>query len=421
MIEKRIEDFENMAFGMFIHWGLYSLLGKGEWIMEQEQIPGAEYRKPQESFAGENFDAEKIARLAAETGMKYAVLTTRHHEGFSLYDTKGLNSFDSIHSPAGRDFTREFAEACRAEGIKPFFYHTTLDWMEEDFEKDFDRYLEYLRQSVEILCTEYGEIGGFWFDGNWSRPDADWKLDELYGMIRRLQPNALIINNTGLSARGELGHPEIDSVTFEQGLAEMPDRSAMEKYVAGEMCCTLNDHWGFGKNDLNYKSPAELIRQLCRCRRAGANFLLNVGPDGSGAVPAIMQESLRIDGRGMRLYGPAVYEGRPDNICGEADDFGLKGQDGEKYLFCFELPIDGNAGVTVNRGGGRARRFTGIHEKVSSVRWMDNGEELSFEQDCDGGILTVNASGFSYGENYVVRVAEVRQGEKCALNLWKIP
>ena len=103
-------------------------------------------------------------------------------------------------------------------------------------------------------------------------------------MIRRLQPNALIINNTGLSARGELGHPEIDSVTFEQGLAEMPDRSAMEKYVAGEMCCTLNDHWGFGKNDLNYKSPAELIRQLCRCRRAGANFLLNVGPDGSGAA-----------------------------------------------------------------------------------------------------------------------------------------
>ena len=102
----------------------------------QEQIPGAEYRKLQESFAGENFDAEKIARLAAETGMKYAVLTTRHREGFSLYDTKGLNSFDSIHSPAGRDFTREFAEACRAEGIKPFFYHTTLNWMEEDFEKD---------------------------------------------------------------------------------------------------------------------------------------------------------------------------------------------------------------------------------------------------------------------------------------------
>lgn len=170
----------------------------------QEQIPGAEYRKLQESFAGENFDAEKIARLAAETGMKYAVLTTRHHGGFSLYDTKGLNSFDSIHSPAGRDFTREFAEACRAEGIKPFFYHTTLDWMEEDFEKDFDRYLEYLRQSVEILCTEYGEIGGFWFDGNWSRPDADWKLDELYGMIRRLQPNALIINNTGLSDRGTI-------------------------------------------------------------------------------------------------------------------------------------------------------------------------------------------------------------------------
>ena len=149
--------------------------------------------------------------------MKYITLTTRHHEGFSLYDTQGLSNYDAVHSPAGRDLVKEFVEGCRAEGIIPFFYHTTLDWYQESFNKDFEAYLKYLRDSVRILCTNYGEIGGMWFDGNWSKPNEDWKLDKLYGMVRELQPEAMIIDNTGLRNRGEIGHPEIDCVTFEQG------------------------------------------------------------------------------------------------------------------------------------------------------------------------------------------------------------
>lgn len=406
-IEKRIQKFEDMAFGLFIHWGLYSLPGQGEWALHLLDIPKDEYMKLQEAFTGEKFDASAIAKLAKDTGMKYAVLTTRHHEGFSLYDTKGLNEYDSLHGPSKRDFVREFADACRKEGVKPLFYHTTLDWVKEDFEKDFDSYLEYLRRSVEILCTNYGEIGGFWFDGNWSRPDADWKLDELYGMIRKLQPEAMIINNTGINARGELGHPEIDSVTFEQDLPVSMDRSAMGKYISGEMCYTINDHWGYGKNDLNYKSPAELIKTLCKCRRAGANFLLNIGPEGSGEIPALMTEILRAVGRWMDVYGEAVYQTRPDNIIGEGENFGLRGPDGTGYLFCFDLPIIGDVNVTVSRGGILPQTFTGIYEKVNAVRWMDNGEELKFIQDEKTGVLTVNATGYRYGDNYIVRVAKV--------------
>lgn len=405
--ERRIEEFESMAFGLFIHWGLYSQLGQGEWILNLGNIPKEEYMKLQDSFTAEKFDAAEIVNLAKMTGMKYAVLTTRHHEGFSLYDVKGLNEYDSLHSPAKRDIVQEFVDACREADIKPFFYHTTLDWVVEDFEKDFDTYLEYLRKSVEILCTEYGEIGGFWFDGNWSKPDADWKLDDLYGTIRKWQPQAMIINNTGINARGELGHPEIDSVTFEQDLPAMMDRSGMSKYISGEMCYTINDHWGYGKNDFNYKSPAEFIETLCKCRKVGANFLLNIGPDGQGAIPAIMVESFKIVGEWLKVFGDSIYETRPDNIIGEGENFGLIGPNGERYLFCFKLPIIGDVNVTLSRGGILPQTFTGIYEKVNSIRWMDNDEELNFIQDEKTGVLTMNATGYKYGDNYVVRVAKV--------------
>lgn len=215
--EKRIAEFEKLGFGMFIHWGLYSRLGKGEWIMHLENIPKDEYAKLKDIFTAEDFDAEKIAFTAKSAGMKYITLTSRHHEGFSLYNTCGLSDYDAPHSPAGRDLIAEYVAACKKYGLLPIIYHTTLDWYDSRFENDFDAYLKYLRDSVEILCTNYGKIEGLWFDGNWSKPDADWQEDKLYSMIRRLQPEAMIINNTGLTARGEIGNPYLDSVTFEQG------------------------------------------------------------------------------------------------------------------------------------------------------------------------------------------------------------
>ena len=151
--EKRIADFENMGFGMFIHFGMYSQLGRGEWIMNIADMPVEEYSKLKDTFTAKDFDGRKIAKIAKAAGMKYITLTTRHHDGFSLYDTKGLCDYDAPHSAAGRDLIRDFVDGCNAEGIMPMFYHTTLDWYQPSFKNNFPEYLEYLRRSVEVLCT----------------------------------------------------------------------------------------------------------------------------------------------------------------------------------------------------------------------------------------------------------------------------
>ena len=403
--KQYILDFEQMGFGMFIHWGLYSQLGRGEWVMDREKICVNEYKKLAKTFTAEDFDAEDIALTAKKIGCKYITLTTRHHEGFSLYDTCGLNEYDAPHSPAGRDLIKEFVDACNKHGIMPMFYHTTLDWWNNDFNDNFDEYLEYLRKSVEILCTNYGKIGGLWFDGNWSKPDADWKVDELYATIRKHQPEAMIINNTGLEARGNIGNPEIDSVTFEQGKPTPMNREGMEKYVAAEMCHTLNDHWGIGFEDISYKSPAELIGNLCDCRRVGANYLLNIGPEAQGKINSYQKELLAIIGRWMDVFGEAIYNGRPCGIAGIGKNFALKSVDKKSlYLFVYDLGIEGDINVTVSGKYSGAYAFVGVKDKVLSLKWMDNDEELSFVQGND--MLAVNFTGQAYEKSYPVRVAK---------------
>ena len=397
----RIRAFESLGFGMFIHWGLYSQLGRGEWVRHFERIPLETYDRLQTTFTASRFDADAIARLAKEAGCRYITLTTRHHEGFSLYDTKGLNTFDAPHSPAGRDLVREYVEACRRHGLVPFFYHTTLDWHHPDYDRDFRSYLKYLRESVKILCTEYGPIGGLWFDGNWSKPEGtDWEEDELYALIRRYQPEAMIINNTGTIARGKLGHPEIDSTTFEQGRPEPMDREGMPKYVAAEMCETLNDHWGIGKLDCNYKSLGRLIENLCACRKVGANYLLNVGPDGEGAVVPMQQELMRGIGVWIDAVGrDPVCLGRPCGVHGLDDpkDFALKEEGGNRiWFFIHDLPAPGDGTVS--------RSFDGISGTVHDLHWTDNGECLSAFQS--GGRTTLTLTRYPYGTSLVVRVAE---------------
>ena len=404
--KQYILDFEQMGLGMFIHWGLYSQLGRGEWTYLLHKMDMNEYEKLADTFTAEDFDAEDIALTAKKMGCKYITLTTRHHEGFSLFDTCGLSDFDAPHTPAGRDLIREFVDACNKHGIVPFFYHTTLDWHNKDFDGDFDTYLEYLRKSVEILCTRYGKIGGLWFDGNWSKRDADWKEDELYATIRKYQPEAMIINNTGLGNRGELGHPELDSVTFEQGRPTPMNREGMSKYVAAEMCHTLNDHWGIGFDDINYKSPKELIQSLCDCRKVGANYLLNIGPEAQGKINSYQKELLGIIGRWMDIFGEAVYNGRPCAVGGIGKNFALKSFDGKyMYFFIYDLGTGrGDENVTVGGKYSGTYAFGNVKDKISSIKWMDQDEELSFIQDKE--MLSVNFTGHPYGKSYPVRVAK---------------
>lgn len=405
--EPRIARFERLGYGMFIHWGLYSQLGQGEWVQHLRKIPMDEYARLKDSFTAEDFDGRAIARTARQAGMRYVTLTSRHHDGFSLYDTRGLSDHDAPHSAAGRDLVAELIEGCRAEDIVPFFYHTTLDWFQPDFANDFDAYLEYLHKSIEVLCTQYGDIGGLWFDGNWSKPDADWKEDRLYAMIRRHQPEAMIINNTGLSARGHAGHAEIDSVTFEQGRPTPMNRAGMPKYIAAEMCQTFNRHWGIGAEDFNYLSPRQVIENLCACRKVGANYLLNVGPTAAGAIPAYEAATLRRVGEWVHGQEHVIHDAGVSTARGIGADFALQADDA-LYLFIHNLSVGGDAHVSVGGGGAGPRGFTGVDRAVESVRWLDNDETLSFTHNADSGLLCIDATGYPYGVDRVVRVAEVR-------------
>ncbi len=410
--ELRVTAFEDMAFGMFIHWGIYSQLGQGEWVLKRRNLVPEEYETLKDTFTAEDFDPRALARFAKSVGMKYITLTSRHHDGFSLYDTRGLNEYDAMHSAAGRDLIKEFVEACRAEGIVPFLYHTTLDWRwggkhtDQLTEEEFTEYLDYLHASLEVITQNYGKIGGVWLDGDWSRKDSDWQYDTRYGIIRKNQPDAIIINNTGVSNPGQLSHPEIDAVTFENQAAKPIDRTGYDKYFAGEQCHTMNTHWGIGSDDLNYKSPKYIIYSLANCRRLGVNYLLNIGPEAQGAIGEMELAILNIVGRWTRTFEDAIYKTEPYKAEAEGSDFILKGKDGHYYWFVYNLSRRGLKGQTVEgKVGAGERSATAFGPKVKAIQWLDNDESLDFEQS--GDALTVDFTGYAYGVDYVIRVARI--------------
>ena len=398
-----IKDFEQLGFGMFVHYGLYSQIGHGEWVFKYLKKGMSEYAKLAETF--DCGGMHEIVATAKSAGCKYICLTTRHHEGFSLYDPCGLSDFNALNSPAGRDLIAEFVEECRKVDIVPFFYHTTLDWHHPDFENNFDAYLDYLYQSVEILCTKYGKIGGLWFDGNWSKPNADWKEDKLYKMIHRLQPEAMVINNSGLHAQGKMGNPEIDSETLDRGMAQPLDRTGQPKYMAGEMCETLCDHWGVA-DDINFKSVKTLIESLCNCRMAVAIFLLNIGPNADGTVPTMQKGIMESIGRWMSTYGDAIYNGRPYIAYNDKQEFVLKDINDEKtaYIFKFNVQSGGDDNGSLGFNDDGATTLERFDAKVEAIKWMDNNEELAFTQN--GDTLHVNFTNFTYGQSLCVRVAK---------------
>ncbi|MBE6406403.1 MAG: alpha-L-fucosidase [Lentisphaerae bacterium] len=409
----RVAAFEKLGFGIFVHWGLYSQWGRGEWAQCIYNVHPDEYAKWMETFTAKDFDARELARMAKEAGAKYITLTTRHHEGFSLYDTCGLNEFDAPHSPAKRDLVKEFVEACREYDIIPFFYHTTLDWKwhnkktNELSEEEFNEYLDYLYKSVEILCSNYGKIGGLWFDGNWSRKTSDWKEDRLYKMIHRLQPDAMVINNTGLSALGAVGaSEEIDSVTFENNTARPVNREGMKKYVAGEVCKTMNSHWGRSNQDFNLLSPARVIERLCQSRGSGANFLMNIGPEAQGRIPNYEKALFELVGQWMKTFGEAIYNGKPvPGVKCQGNDFML--QNGNTYYYvAMDLSMGGDKNVVAATVSG-PRAVEGFDKEIVSAKWMDDGEEGLFMQDVEKKLFTIKCDPFPYGTDMVVNILKI--------------
>ncbi|MEG2958405.1 MAG: alpha-L-fucosidase [Oscillospiraceae bacterium] len=405
-VEPRITAFAQRGFGLFVHYGAYIQYENGEWAMNLRHHDPAQYEEKALAFDYSSFNAANLIAAAKSAGARYITFTTRHHDGFSLYDTRGLSDYDVMHTRGGKDIVKEFTDACHASGIMPFLYHTTADWHHPAFENDFPAYLKYLRASIEILCRNYGEIGGFWLDGNWSKPAGDWELDALYAVIRKYQPGAIIINNTGLEAQGVFGHQEIDCVTFEQGHPQALDCTGMEKAYMGEMCYPICEHWGIA-SDINVKSMRQILEAMTACRRVGGNFLLGIFTNADGTQPLLHRGYLEAIGRWVKLHEEPFFEAVPCAAQGFGKDFVLEHQ-GKFYLFVHDISTWGDSNVMKTQPRTYSA-VTGMTRSVHSARWLDNGEAVSFSQDLEKGLLFVEPTPFAYGESWVVRVAELNQ------------
>jgi len=404
-IPPYLHRFERLGYGLFLHWGLYSLLQRGEWVRFYEEIGTASYARLVNDFTADKFDATELVSFAKAAGFKYICLVTRHHDGFSLYDTRGLNTYDSLHSPAGRDFVREFSDACEAAGMAKFFYHTTIDWHAPSFHGDWNAYPKYLNDSVEILATHYGKVDGFWFDGNWEYPDRDWREEGLYEVVKKHQPEAVLVNNSSTMGRGKVGHPALDVVTFEQGVPADFDPFGSGRYLVPEMCETINSHWGTAEGDFSHKSPSQIIERLSASRGMGANFLVNIGPHPDGSLPAYERATLEVVGEWVKRAAPCIYEARPDGLVAKGRDFVLR--DGSDYFyFLHDLPIAGNMHLAGERGDG-LKTVEGSLPPINSVKWLDNDEPLDFWQDSKAELFGFRATANPYGQQLCVRVAKL--------------
>lgn len=393
-MENYIARFEKLGFGMIVHFGLYSILGKGEWYLSLNAKADKEkYESLISKFKVSKNWARDLVKTAKESGCKYITLTTRHHDGFSLYDTCGLSDFDAVHSACGRDLIKEFVDECNKQEIVPVFYHTLLDWHNDDYKNDFAKYIDYLADSFRVLCSNYGKIGGFWLDGMWDKTDVDWQEDRLYGIIKELQPEAMIINNSGLSAQGKLGHELIDGVTFERG---KPCGCVCEcKHVAGEMCQVLNDHWGYAKDDCNYKSVKSIIEDLVDCRKYDCNFLLNTGLKGNGCVREIDKCIFSEIGKWICANKGFIYNAHSCDLTADGAEILF---DGEWYYAVIKnvgMSADPNVGLKNDV----AKVQINTDKRIEKVRWLDNGKSVKVTKN------SFEVVPFAYGTSLAVRVA----------------
>ena len=323
--------FEEAKFGLFIHWGVYSVLGDGEWVMNNQNISIKEYERLPGFFNPIEFDADKWVKMAKEAGMKYITITSRHHDGFSMFDSAASDYNIVDKTPYGKDVLKMLSDACRKEGIKLFFYYSQLDWYRDDYfprgrtgngisgrgEGDWNDYIKFMKAQLTELLTNYGEIGGIWFDGQWDQHEwdgkrfgklkADFKLTEVYELIHKLQPQALIGSNHHLSP-----NPGEDFQMFEK---DLPGKGTKDFATSAddignlplEVCETINGSWGFNLKDRKHKSEKELIQYLIKAAGYGSNLLLNVGPMPNGKIQDEHIESLKKIGKWVKQNGQTIY------------------------------------------------------------------------------------------------------------------
>jgi alpha-L-fucosidase len=317
---KAREWFQEAKFGLFIHWGVYSVLEDGEWVMNNRKITVEEYEKLPTRFNPVNYNPAEWVSLARAAGMKYITITSKHHDGFAMFDSKVSDWNIVARTPYKKDPLKMLADECRKQGVKLFFYHSQLDWHNPNYyprgrtgltagrpdQGDWYRYLDYMDAQLRELLTNYGEIGGIWFDGWWDKPKADWRLPKTYGMIHLLQPQALVgANHHQAPFEGE------DFQMFEKDLPGFNTTGFNEESKIGnlplETCETINNAWGYNAKDKKFKSTKDLVHYLVRAAGYNANFLLNIGPRPDGTIQPEFVERLKEIGAWMAKNGESIY------------------------------------------------------------------------------------------------------------------
>lgn len=354
---ERMKWWKAARFGMFIHFGVYSTIARHEWVMEDEGIPVVEYAPHATTFRPREGSQRAWARLAKQAGMKYMVMTTKHHEGFCNFDTKQTEYCAPKQGP-GRDLVHEYVEAARAEGMHVGFYYSLMDWHHPDGAKcatDEDarkRFVDYTHGLIHDLMSNYGKIDVLWYDVSWPLDAKGWESVRMNEMVFKLQPEIIVNNRNKLP--GDFSTPEQHIVAATDGRA-------------WEACMTLNDSWGYQAADDNWKTSKTVIRNLISCVRDSGNYLLNIGPKGDGSIPEPSVRVLREVGEWMDVNGHTIYDSDPCQV--------------RRSNYASFTRTGNTLYMHVHFWPGNYVAIAGLMTKVKSAKLVKTGETVPFKQD----------------------------------------
>lgn len=383
---KTRQEFQDNKFGIFLHWGIYSMTAQGEWYMNTHNINWQEYAKLASGFYPSRFNAAEWVSAIKASGAKYICITSRHHDGFSMFHTKWSDYNIVDATPFKRDVLKELADECHKQGIKLHFYYSHADWRREDYPEgktghgtgrpkghgDWKSYYQFMNNQLTELLTNYGPVGAIWFDGVWDQPDDfDWQLSGQYELIHKLQPGCLVGNN-----HHRLPYEGEDIQIFERDLpGENKAGFSAGQSVSAlplETCETMNGMWGYKIEDQNYKSPQALIHYLVRAAGKNANLLMNIGPQPNGELPAAAIEHLKEVGQWMDIYGETIYGTRGGDVA--PHQWGVSTRKGNR-LFIHILDLKDNG------------LYIPLTAKVSKAVQFADKTPIQFKQTKQGVLL----------------------------------
>ncbi len=398
--DSRMAWWRDARFGMFIHWGLYAVpagewkdkTGYGEWIRTSAEIPLDDYDQFRTKFNPVKFDADAWVKMARDAGMKYIVITSKHHDGFCMFDTKETD-FNIMTTPFKRDPMKELAAACKKYGLKFCFYHSIMDWHHPDYlprrewEKDrstegadFDRYIAYMKAELKELLTNYGDIGVLWFDGEWENTWNEKHGKEIYNYVKSLQPNILVNNRVGAGRLDMEGLTKEGAFGGDFGTPEQQIPPTGLPGVDWETCMTMNDHWGYNKADKNFKSAKEIIRMLADIASKGGNYLLNVGPTSEGLIPRESVDRLAVIGKWMKANSESVYQTQASPFRQLSWGRCTRKSSGDKtilYLHIFDWPANGEL------------KLAGVLNTPEKAYLLSDPQRLPLKTDRDNDALVI--------------------------------